>query len=163
MSTSSSTRSSSTMSSIDNKSAVSDYFNTVRRKSSTSSSSSPSSTKSPRLSPKVQVVPHARTISYDMPLSPTDRKLLDKATFDDLDLSSQDFDFEDIFTYDKPQKRLSRVVEVSSFGRERDWSSFSFSHYSPALSARQKVNNRSKASVQEMYVKNQTHQNSLRR
>jgi len=72
-----------------------------------------------------------------------------------LDLSSKDFDFEDIFTYDKPQKKLRRgVVEVSSPNRtERDWSSFSFSHYSAAVGVRNKVN-KAKFGGGEGYGKN---------
>ncbi|RMD42059.1 hypothetical protein DV735_g3067, partial [Chaetothyriales sp. CBS 134920] len=95
-----------------------------------------------------------------MPLSDADREVLRQAQFDRLDMSSQDFDFEDIFTYDKPQKKLTRVVEVSTPTRERDWSSFSFSHYKPALSSRHKVNNRSKTTVSELYLRNQHPQQS---
>lgn len=67
-------------------------------------------------------------------------------------MSSKDFDFEDVFTYDKPQRKLKSVVEVSS--PTRDWSNFSFSHYQSAVSMRPKVNSR-KTSAGEMYVKNQ--------
>ena len=116
-------------------------------------SSSASSQASPRLSPKVQVIPHTQTISYDNPLPDVERKLLSNARSDNLDMSTKDFDFEDVFTYDKPQKKLARVVEVSTSARERDWSGFSFSHYTPALSARQKVNSRPKTSISEMYLK----------
>ncbi|RMZ91412.1 hypothetical protein DV736_g1358, partial [Chaetothyriales sp. CBS 134916] len=128
-----------------------------------STASSSSSHTSPQLSPRVQLVPHSRTTSCDMPLSDADREVLRQAQFDRLDLSSQDFDFEDIFTYDKPQEKLTKVVEVSSPTRERDWSSFSFSHYKPALSARQKVNNRTKTRISEMYVRSQHGQESTRR
>ncbi|RMZ75559.1 hypothetical protein DV737_g5232, partial [Chaetothyriales sp. CBS 132003] len=133
-----------------------------RQNSADGGSRASSSHTSPQLSPRVQLVPHSRTTSYDMPLSDADREVLRLAHFDRLDLSSQDFDFEDIFTYDKPQKKLTKVVEVSSPTRERDWSSFSFSHYKPALSARQRVNNRSKTSVSAMYLRNQQAQERRR-
>jgi hypothetical protein len=111
---------------------------------------------SPGLAPKVQLVPYARTGSFDASFSDAERELMDKANFDALDLSSQDFDFEDIFTYDKPQKKLTKVVEVSRPTRDhRDWSNFSFSHYTAALSARTKVN-KAKAGIGELYVRNRT-------
>ncbi|OAL35704.1 hypothetical protein AYO20_05085 [Fonsecaea nubica] len=113
---------------------------------------------SPHVSPKVQLVPYARTASFDISLSDAERELLDKAStnFDALDLSSKDFDFEDIFTYDKPQKKLNRVVEVSRPTRDyRDWSSFSFSHYSAAVNTRQKVN-KAKSGIGELYLKNKS-------
>jgi hypothetical protein len=98
-------------------------------------------------------VPYARTASFDISFSDAERELMNKANFDALDLSSQDFDFEDIFTYDKPQKKLTKVVEVSSPTRDhRDWSNFSFSHYSAAVNARNKVNKRT--GIGELYVKN---------
>jgi len=103
-------------------------------------------------------VPYARTVSFDISLSEAERELVDNATtnYDALDLSSKDFDFDDIFTYDKPQRKLNKgVVEVSSPTRtHRDWSSFSYSHYSAALGGRHKVNNKAKPSIGEMYVKN---------
>ena len=104
------------------------------------------------------MVPYARTASFDISLSEAERQLVDDAAtkFDALDLSSKDFDFDEIFTYDKPQRKLAKgVVEVSSPTRShRDWSSFSYSHYSAALSARHKVNAKAKPSIGEMYVKN---------
>jgi hypothetical protein len=128
------------------------------RKPSTSSSPSSSQVTSPitpGAAPKVQLVPYARTASFERSFSDAERELLDKASFDALDLSSQDFDFADIFTYDKPQKPLNRVVEVSRPTRShRDWSNFSFSHYPAAMNARNKVNNRTKNGIGEMYVKN---------
>lgn len=136
----------------------------MERKTSSTSSTSTSTTSpgsippvSPVLSPKVQLVPYARSGSFDISLSDAERELLLKANFDALDLSSQDFDFEDIFTYDKPQKKLlPKVVEVSRPTRDyRDWSSFSFSHYSAAVSARNKVN-RTKTAIGELYLKNKT-------
>ena len=78
----------------------------------------------------------------------------------DVDVGTRDFDFEDIFTYDKPQKKLSRCVEVSSPSKERDWSSFSFSHYTPAMAARSKVNGKVRASVGETYLRNQQQKTS---
>ncbi|EHY52502.1 hypothetical protein HRR83_007008 [Exophiala dermatitidis] len=127
------------------------------RKSSTTSTASQSSISpiSPGLGPKVQLVPYARSASFDVSLSDAERELLDKANFDALDMSSKDFDFEDIFTFDKPQKKLAKVVEVSRPTRDhRDWSNFSFSHYSAAVSARNKVN-RSKTGIGELYLRNQ--------
>jgi hypothetical protein len=106
------------------------------------------------------LVPYARTASFDISLSEADRVLVDEAAtkFDALDLSSKDFDFDEIFTYDKPQRKLTKgVVEVSSPTRtQRDWSSFSFSHYSAAMNARNKVNHKVKPSIGELYVKNKT-------
>jgi hypothetical protein len=123
---------------------------TFRRQSSSASfHSSPS-----RSSPKVQLIPHARTASFETTLTEAERDLLDQTNFDDEDLSSQDFDFEDIFTYDKPQRRLPKVVEVTTRTSQRDWSNFSFSHYSARTATRPKVN-RSKSGVSEMYLKNQ--------
>jgi hypothetical protein len=109
---------------------------------------------SPGLIPRVQLVPYARSASFDISFSDAERELVDKANFDSLDLSSQDFDFEDIFTYDKPQKKLTKVVEVSTPTRNhRDWSNFSFSHYSAAMNARSKVN-KPRTGIGELYVKN---------
>lgn len=68
-------------------------------------------------SPKIQLVPHAPCASFSIPLSTLEQDLLNNTHFDKLDMSSQDFDFEDIFTYSKPQRKLSRVVEVSLRGR----------------------------------------------
>jgi hypothetical protein len=79
---------------------------------------------SPRPSPKVQLIPHARTASFDIALTEAQRELLDGTSFDQLDLSSKDFDFEDIFTYDKPQRKLPKVVEVSIVVRETDGFNF---------------------------------------
>jgi len=110
----------------------------------------------------VQLVPYARTASFESSFSSAERELLDRASFDALDLSSQDFDFADIFTYDKPQKPLNKVVEVSRPTRShRDWSNFSFSHYSTAVSTRQKVNShhhnhktKSGTGIGGLYVRN---------
>lgn len=104
-----------------------------------------------RSNPRVQLLPRSRNSSHDGALSPSDIEILANTNFDSHDLSSKDFDFADVFTYDKPQKKLRSVVEVSS--RDRDWSNFSFSHYQTAVNMRQKVN-RSKLSTAEMYVRN---------
>ncbi len=126
---------------------------TGERKSSCVSSKSIQAV-SPGHTPKVQLVPYARTASFDVAFSDVERELLRNTNFDALDLSSQDFEFEDIFTYDKPQKKLTKVVEVSRPTRDyRDWSNFSFSHYSAAISARNKVN-RQKTGIGELYMKN---------
>jgi hypothetical protein len=102
----------------------------------------------------VQLIPHAGTATFDGALTESQRAHLDNFNFDQLDLSSKDFDFEDIFTYDKPQRKLPRVVEVTPAPRQRDWSNFSFSHYTASMAARAKVN-RSKSDISEMYLKNQ--------
>jgi len=109
---------------------------------------------SPGHAPKVQLVPYARTVSFDVAFSDAERQLLNDANFDALDLSSQDFDFEDVFTYDRPQKKLSKVVEVSRPTRDhRDWSNFSYSHYTAAMTARNRVN-KPKIGIGELYMKN---------
>ena len=127
-----------------------------RRPGSLSSSKSPSSSPtSPRLSPKVQLVPHSRTASFDVALTNAERLLLDQTNFDHSDLSSQDFDFEDIFTYDRPQKKLPKVVEVTTVARQRDWSNFSFSYYTVAMAARAKANRNRSGGISDKYLKNQ--------
>jgi len=136
------------------KSASSDLAPFWQRKSSSTSSTHSISPTSPGLSPKVQLVPYARTASFKASFSDAENQVLKTTSFDAFDLSSKDFDFEDIFTYDKPQKKLTKVVEVSTASRERDWSSFSFSHYSAAMNARSKVN-RPKTGIGELYLKNQ--------
>lgn len=99
-------------------------------------------------------MPYARTVSFDVAFSDAERQLLNDANFDALDLSSQDFDFEDVFTYDRPQKKLSKVVEVSRPTRDhRDWSNFSYSHYTAAMTARNRVN-KPKIGIGELYMKN---------
>ncbi|EXJ95908.1 hypothetical protein A1O1_01033 [Capronia coronata CBS 617.96] len=129
----------------------------ARKSSTTSTSSRPSiSPISPGLAPKVQLVPYARSASFDVSFSDAERELLDKANFDALDMSSQDFDFEDIFTFDRPQKKLTKVVEVSRPTKDhRDWSNFSFSHYSAAINARNKVN-KTRPGIGELYMRNQS-------
>lgn len=102
--------------------------------------------------PRVQLVPHSRTSSYDGSLSPTDIELLANTNFDAKDVSSKDFDFEDVFTYDKPQRKLKSVVEVSA--PARNLSNFSFSHYPSTSLTRQKYG-RSRSTASELYVKNQ--------
>lgn len=119
--------------------------NTYSRRQSTSSNSSPT-----LAAPRVQLVPHSRTSSYDGSLSPADIELLANTNFDSKDMSSRDFDFEDVFTYDKPQRKLKSVVEVSS--PSRDLSSSSFSHYSPIVS--KPKYNRKRSTASEMYMKN---------
>jgi len=106
-------------------------------------------------SPRVQLVPHGRNPSFDVGLSDADKELLSNTNFDSLDMASKDFEFDDIFTYHNPQKKLSKVVEVSTPTRERDWSSFSYSHYTAAAAARQKVN-QTRPDIGAMYVKNQS-------
>jgi hypothetical protein len=130
----------------------------LSRQSSTSSQ--------PRQSqPQVQLIPHAGMPTYhDSPLTRAETALVSASEskiseFDDLDLSSADFDFEDVFTFDRPahsQRRLRQgCVEVSvrssglpsrhhrqhshqrqhsskqndNTATRRDWSDFSFSHF----------------------------------
>lgn len=121
---------------------------TQSRRQSTTSNASPTSSLT---NPRVQLVPHARTVSYDGSLSPSDIELLANTSFDAKDMSSRDFDFDDVFTYDKPQRKLKSVVEVSS---TRDWSQFTFPNYSSAASTKQK-HSRGRTTAGEMYVKNQ--------
>lgn len=130
-------------------SSASSHIQADHRRQSAISPASPA-----RTSPRVQLLPRSRTSSYDIPLSPSDIELLENTSFDSQDLSSKDFDFEEVFTYDKPQKKLRSVVEVSS--PTRDWSNFSFSHYPSAVSMRQKVNRNKSSTTGEMYMKNQS-------
>lgn len=122
-------------------------IDTNSRRPSTTSNASPNSSLT---SPRVQLVPHSRTSSYEGSLSPSDIELLANTNFDSEDISSRDFDFDDVFTYDKPQKKLKSIVEVSS---TRDWSHFTLSSYHPSGSTRQRYN-RSRSTA-EMYLKNQ--------
>lgn len=117
------------------------------RRQSTISNPSPT-----LVGPRVQLLPHSRKSSYDASLSPSDIEFLANTSFDAKDISSKDFDFEEVFTYDKPQRKLKSVVEVSS--PARDSSNFSFSHYPSAVAMRQKLN-RTRSTAGEMYVKNQ--------
>ena len=144
---------------INTTTSISDSMPPLLRRQS-SSASSPQA--SQHLSPKVQLIPHTRTASFDVALTNAQRDLLDKTNFDHLDLSSQDFDFEEIFTYDKPQRKLPKVVEVSMVVRERNWSSFPLSHYTAAMAARSKVN-RNRSSTSEKYMKNQIAQSGAKR
>lgn len=133
-----------------NKRASITSISTVSSTSSTSSCgsavSSPIEPPLPRRESSIQLVPHSRTPTYfDQPLTPSEQKLVEDTErhFDDLDLSSQDFDFDDVFTFDRPHRKIPRVVEVSTPSRERvpsqrDWSNFSFSHYGVATNARAK-------------------------
>ena len=125
-----------------------------RQSSSSSSTSSPSSPTSPRVSPRVQLIPHVQTASFDVALTEAQRTLLDGTSFHSSDLSSQDFEFEDIFTYDKPQRKLPKVFEVTASTKSRDWSNFSFSHYTPVMTARAKVS-RNRSGISEKYLRNQ--------
>lgn len=124
---------------------------TYSRRQSTASTISPSSSLT---NPRVQLVPHARTFSYDGSLSPSDIELLTNTSFDAKDMSSKDFDFDDVFTYDKPQKKLKSVVEVSS---TRDWSQSGSSHYSSssAVTTRSK-HSRGRSTAGELYKKNRS-------
>jgi len=108
---------------------------------------------SPTLSsPRVQLLPHSRTPSYDASFSPEDIELLANTSFDARDISSKDFDFEDVFTYDKPQRKLKSVVEVSS--PARDCTAFSSSNGQPEVVMRQKFS-RTRSRVGEKNMKTQ--------
>lgn len=120
------------------------------RRQSTTSNVSPTSSLS---SPRVQLVPHARTLSYDGSLSPSDMELLAKTSFDAKDMSSQDFDFDDVFTYDKPQKKLKSIVEVSS---TRDWSQSHYQHHPSSSTATKMKYNRGRTTGGELYKKNRS-------
>jgi hypothetical protein len=79
---------------------------------------------------RVQLVPYGHNSGLHPSLSGIERDLIDNTTFDALDLASQDLDFEEIFTYGKPQKKLARVVEVTLSKRDnRKSSSSSPAHY----------------------------------
>jgi len=103
--------------------------------------------------PRVQLVPHSRKPSHDGSLSPEDNKLLANTYFDSKDVSSKDFDFEDVFTYDKPQRKLKSVIEVSP--SSRDWTSYPFPHRQTSFTAMHKPN-RQKSTSGELYLKNKS-------
>lgn len=124
--------------------------NVHTRRMSTTSTTSPSDSLT---NPRVQLVPHARTFSYDGSLSPSDIELLANTSFDAKDMSSKDFDFDDVFTYDKPQKKLKSVVEVSS---TRDWSQCNSSHHSSLSAATRSKHSRGRTTASEMYKKNRS-------
>lgn len=63
-------------------------------------------------SPRVQLIPYSRNRSIDASISPADQFLIDHTHFDSRDVSGKDFDFEDVFTYDRPQTKLHTVKEV---------------------------------------------------
>jgi hypothetical protein len=86
--------------------------------------------------PGVPQIRSAGASSFDSSLSDTERVALQKATIDASSASSEDFDFEDIFIYDEPQKKLTNVTEVTTPAGGREWSNFSFSHYAPGMAAR---------------------------
>ena len=128
----------------------------AERRKSTSSSQPPSPSYT-HVAPKLQLVPHARTGSHDAAFSTTELELLKHMSFSDQDVSSMDFSFDEIFTFDKPQQRLSRVVEVSTPSRERDWSSFSFSHNHLAVRTTRHKSHKPK-SIAEKDGQNRKHQ-----
>lgn len=124
---------------------------THSRRQSTNSTISPSSSFT---NPRVQLVPHARTFSYDGSLSPSDIELLTNTSFDSKDMSSKDFDFDDVFTYDKPQKKLKSVVEVSS---TRDWSQSGSSCCStPSAVTMRPKHSRGRSTAGELYKRNRS-------
>jgi hypothetical protein len=83
--------------------------------------------------PRVQLVPYGHNSGLDPGLSGIERDLIDNTKFSALDLASQDLDFEEIFTYGKPQKKLTRVVEVTLSKRDdRKSPKYSYAHYGAA-------------------------------
>lgn len=128
-------------------------IDTHSRRASATSNASPTGSLA---SPRVQLVPHARTVSYDGSLSLSDMELLANTNFDAKDMSSKDFDFDDVFTYDKPQKKLKSIVEVCT---ARDWSQVTSSHCasssSSSAAARHK-HSRGRSTASEMYKKNRS-------
>lgn len=126
-----------------------------RRTSAATTISNPS----PTLTQRVQLIPHGRASSHDSCLTDLDKETISATYFDSKDISSKDFDFDDIFTYDRPQQKLSRVVEVSSPHRtspnnQRDWSIFPPYYHGAAVGARHKVSSKSKGSTGDVYVRN---------
>lgn len=103
-------------------------------------------------SPRVQLVPHVHKMSYDSSLTQSEKKILDGTSFDAMDLSSKDFDFDDIFTYSNPQKRLGSVVEAQSSSRERERTILLLSQHIPTPAIKQKSNRRS-SGFADVYVK----------
>jgi hypothetical protein len=135
-------------SSIASISTLSSITSTTSTTSPTNPSRRSSTTTTPHYDHKITLIPHTSSPTYfDIPLTRTESDLISstEARFDDRDLSSQDFDFDDVFTFDRPlgRKVRSGVVEVSTPSREirpsnpsrgvrhveRDWAAFSFSHY----------------------------------
>lgn len=82
--------------------------------------------------PKVQLVPYAPA-SFNPSLTDFERELVNNTKFDAADLASSDLDFEDIFTYGKPQQKLARVLEVSLPTRHRRKKSKPSSGYSDTV------------------------------
>jgi len=79
-------------------------------------------------------------------------------------VSAQEFDFDDLFTYDKPQGKLRKCVEVSlpsasgSREKERKKEAFSFSHYGNGMAAGGKLSGngaKARLGIAELYVRNQ--------
>jgi hypothetical protein len=78
-------------------------------------------------------------------------------------VSAQDFDFDELFTYDKPQEKLSRVMEVSLPSRSttprvplrRERIDFSFSHYNNGGNLNWKGKRARIGGLGELYVRNQ--------
>ncbi|KAK5050562.1 hypothetical protein LTR84_003843 [Exophiala bonariae] len=82
---------------------------------------------------RVQLVPYRHNSGLDPWLSGIEQDIIDNTKFDASDLASQDLDFEEIFTHGKPQKKLTRVVEVTLLKRDnRKPSSSSYAHYDAA-------------------------------
>lgn len=82
-------------------------------------------------SSRVQLVAYAPVSSLSPLSTCVEKELVMNAKFDAKDMASQDLDFEDLFTYDKPQKKLVRVVEVTVPTKDAARPpNFSYSYYS---------------------------------
>ncbi|KIW87015.1 uncharacterized protein Z519_12312 [Cladophialophora bantiana CBS 173.52] len=85
--------------------------------------------------PGIHRLPYGGASSLSSSPSNMESELLKKTTPDTADASAGDFDFEELFICDEPQKKLKSVVEVSIPTRERDRSNFSFSYYASGRGA----------------------------
>jgi hypothetical protein len=92
-----------------------------------------------------------------------EKEIIRTTSFNPTDVSAQEFDFDDLFTYDKPQGKLRKCVEVSlpstSGSREKERKeAFSFSHYGNGMAAGGKLNGngaKARLDIAELYVRNQ--------
>ncbi|EXJ59429.1 uncharacterized protein A1O5_12054 [Cladophialophora psammophila CBS 110553] len=85
-----------------------------------------------------------------------ERELLKKTIPDTADVSAGDFDFEELFIYDEPQKKFTGVVEASIPTRERDRSNFSFSYYASGMGARNEMSRKKEGDHLDMRNKSST-------
>jgi len=104
---------------------------------------------------RVHLTPRAGKSNFGSSLSDTEREP-QKTTSDASDVSLRDFDFEEIFIFDEPQKKLTSVVEVSIPAWERDWSNFSFSYYATGVAARNEMSKYEGATTRVIYMRNKS-------